>query len=63
VAPDSVHARLYVTVYDAASMRYQAAIQDEQATAAAVTHGISGALGLFGGEATVQRTVTLVPRS
>ena len=62
VTPDSVHARLYVTVYDPASVRYRAAVEAEQATGASVTQGISGALGLFGSEGTDQRTLTLVPR-
>jgi hypothetical protein len=61
IRPDSVHARLSVTAYGDAFMRYREALQEEQVARAAASQGITGALGLFAGEATVERLVTLVP--
>ena len=58
---DSLHARLLVTAYDTAYVRYAATIEDggsvQQRRFAA---GVSGALGLFAGAATADRRITLV---
>lgn len=62
VRPDSVHARLFVTAYDSTFMRYQTLLRKEQVTLSEAAEGISGALGLFAGETTVERIITLVPR-
>ncbi|MEX2584395.1 MAG: hypothetical protein WD766_14090 [Gemmatimonadota bacterium] len=43
-------------------MRYLAGLQEEQVEPQAAAQGVSGALGLFAGEATLARIITLVPK-
>lgn len=62
-AADSVHARLLVTAYDSAFVRYQAAVGTRQATPGTAAQGITGALGLFAAESGISLPVTLVPAS
>lgn len=42
-------------------MRYLAGLQKEQVGPEAAAQGVSGALGLFAGEAIVERIITLMP--
>lgn len=60
VAVDSMHAQLFVTGFDRGFMRYQAALSEQAVTPDRASQGITGALGLFAAEATVEGRVTLV---
>lgn len=58
---DSLHARLLVTAYDTAYVRYAAMIEDDASVQQRrYAAGVSGALGLFAGAATADRRITLV---
>jgi hypothetical protein len=58
--PDSVLGRVVLTGFDSTYVRYSEAAQQRSAEASRLRAGVTGALGVFAGAATVTRPITLI---
>lgn len=61
VAPDSVYAKLLLTAYDSAYVRYADVFDRESAERDRISEGVTGALGVFAGAATAERRIIFLP--